>query len=84
MKMQAALDQLREKEAARLERLAWSVDDLCESLGVCRSFLYGEIRHGKLKAHKVGRSTRILEEDRLEYIKSWPPIQPSQAEPKAA
>lgn len=58
---------------------AWSVDDLCRDWNFSRSFLYGEIRAGRLQARKIGRNTRILAEDKLEYEKSWSRIEPRAA-----
>lgn len=56
---------------------AWTIDQLCDQLNCSRSFLYGEIRNGRLAAHKLGRHTRILEAERRRYVDCWRRIQPS-------
>lgn len=42
--------------------------------GVSRSFTYAEIAAGRLRATKLGRSTRILVEDAEQWLKSRPPV----------
>jgi excisionase family DNA binding protein len=59
-------------------RTAHSVDDICAAAHVSRSFVYAEIRRGKLKAYKVGRATRVLDSDFRTYLASWTPIEPSE------
>jgi excisionase family DNA binding protein len=59
-------------------RAAHSVDDICASAHVSRSFVYAEIRRGKLKAYKVGRATRVRDSDFQAYLSSWTPIEPSE------
>jgi excisionase family DNA binding protein len=57
-------------------RTAHSVDDICKAINASRSFLYCEIRRGRLKAHKVGRATRVLDSDFQDYLASWKLIEP--------
>jgi hypothetical protein len=68
-------------DATAAPRKAWTLEQFCESHSLSLSFVYNEIRSGKLKACKVGRATRILEEDRLVYLATWPRIAPSNAGP---
>jgi Helix-turn-helix domain len=66
-------------EAAAVPRKAWTIAQFCESYGFSKSFVHNEIRRGKLKAHKTGRATRILDEDRLGYLATWREIKPKPA-----
>jgi hypothetical protein len=49
----------------------------CKAGGPGRAKLYDEIRRGRLRAVKIGRSTRILVSDYQEYLASLPPVAPS-------
>jgi excisionase family DNA binding protein len=47
----------------------FTIDQVCERLGISRSLCYREIRSGNLRAHRFGRRTfRISEEDLADYI----------------
>ena len=39
-----------------------------------KTFLYAEIKSGRLKARKAGRATIVLDEDWGDFLKSLPPI----------
>jgi excisionase family DNA binding protein len=44
-------------------RLAYSIDSVCEILGVGRTRVHTLIAEGRLRAVKVGRRTLVLSED---------------------
>lgn len=55
-----------------MEKLAYSIKELSEAGGGSRSTIYENIKNGKLKARKRGRSTIILAPDAAEYLESLP------------
>jgi excisionase family DNA binding protein len=59
-----------------MEQLALTIDQAVKAGGPRRAKLYDEIRTGRLRAVKVGRSTRILISDFQAYMASLPPIEP--------
>jgi hypothetical protein len=65
-----------------MEPLALTISQALQLGGPCRSALYKDIREGKLRAVKRGRSTRILIDDYKKYLASLPAVQPVQIEPK--
>jgi excisionase family DNA binding protein len=60
-----------------MELLALTVTQAAELGGPCRSILYEDIRSGRLRAVKRGRSTRILMEDFRKYLSALPPFEPT-------
>jgi predicted DNA-binding transcriptional regulator AlpA len=56
-----------------LERL-FTVAQISQLGGPCRAKLYDDIKLGRLRAIKFGRSTRISESAYREYIQSAPPL----------
>jgi excisionase family DNA binding protein len=60
-----------------MEMLALTIAQAAKLGGPCRSAIYEDIRSGRLRAVKRGRSTRILFDDFREYLASFRPIQPS-------
>lgn len=63
-----------------MEQLAVTIDEAAKLGGPKRAKLYEEISAGRLRAVKVGRSTRILISDFQAYLTSLPAIQPSGAD----
>jgi excisionase family DNA binding protein len=59
-----------------MEQLALTISQAAKLGGPCRSALYTEIRAGRLRAVKRGRSTRILVDDFKRYLSSLPSVQP--------
>jgi hypothetical protein len=59
-----------------MEKLALTISDAVKSGGPCRSALYQDIRDGRLRVVKRGRSTRILVEDFKSYLASFPAVKP--------
>jgi excisionase family DNA binding protein len=45
------------------EKLAYGINDAVQATSVGRTFLYGEIKAGRLKTFKVGTRTLIKSED---------------------
>ena len=47
---------------------AYSVRDICESLGVSKGFVVGQIKTGKLRARRLGRRVIVLADDLRRYL----------------
>ena len=54
------------------EALAHSIDESAEIVGLGRSFLYEEIRAGRLIARKAQGRTLILHQDLVDYLSDLP------------
>ncbi|MGV7030676.1 helix-turn-helix domain-containing protein [Methylobacterium symbioticum] len=54
--------------------LSYSVAEAVGASGVGRSFLYEQIKSGRLKARKLGRRTLILAEDLQSWLAALPTI----------
>lgn len=65
-------------EAAE-RKLAWTLEELSKSSKICRSSLYEDIKTGRLRAVKRGRSTLILDADARAYLASFPEIRQGEA-----
>ena len=57
-----------------MEVLALTIAQAAKLAGLSRSAIYQEIRAGRLRAVKRGRSTRILMEDMKAYLASLPSL----------
>jgi excisionase family DNA binding protein len=55
-----------------LTRPTYRVKELVFLLRIGRSSIYEAVREGKLKAHKIGRSTVFLATDVAEYLQDLP------------
>jgi excisionase family DNA binding protein len=64
-----------------MEQLALTIDEAAKAGGPRRAKLYDEIRKGRLRAIKIGRSTRILVDDFRKYLASLPTISPARESP---
>jgi excisionase family DNA binding protein len=64
----------RQREASEhsRERTASTINEVCKRNHVCRDFIYGQIRAGRLKATKFGRVTRIFSDDEEAWQNSLP------------
>ncbi len=51
---------------------AHSIDWICEDSGLGRTFIYKEIKAGRLLARKAGRRTIILDPDYLAFLTALP------------
>jgi hypothetical protein len=60
-------------------KLAHSIAQLVEVSGLGRSFIYEEIKAGRLVARKAGRRTLVLHEDAERWLGSLPTHQPQPA-----
>ncbi len=63
-----------------MEPIAYTIDQLRPLGGPGRAKAYEEIRKGKLRAVKSGRSTRILAVDFRQYMAELPAIKPAVGE----
>ena len=66
------------------EPFAYSIDDICESGPWGRSFIYDEIKAGRLIARKARGRTIILPSDMKAYLAALPTTKDSVSEPEAA
>ena len=64
----AALTDKREPEEAN----AYSVRETCRRYSVGKTFLYAEIKEGRLKARKAGRRTLIAADDAARWFQNLP------------
>jgi excisionase family DNA binding protein len=53
-----------------IDRRAWSIPEVCETLGVSRNFLLGQIRRGLLRARRLGRRVVVLTKDLDDYLET--------------
>ena len=60
-------------------RLAYSIADLTQIAGVGRTFLYEEIKAGRLIVRKAGRRSLVLAEDAASWLASLPKLPPPAA-----
>jgi excisionase family DNA binding protein len=56
----------------RLPKLAYTITEVMEVIGVRRTKLYDEINCGNLKSRKLGSKTLILIADLEEYLANLP------------
>ena len=61
----------------QISKLAYSISDLSEMSGVGRSFLYEEIKAGRLVVTKAGRRSIVLHGDALAWLSSLPKLETS-------
>jgi excisionase family DNA binding protein len=65
--------------APSLNKLAYTLDEVAELSGHCRSSLYELINGGKLRAVKSGRRTLILADDLRSWMEAFTPVEPRRA-----
>ena len=53
-------------------KLAYSVNEAMQAIGVGRTKLYSEINAGKIKTRKLGNKTIIPAKDLSDYIEALP------------
>ena len=58
----------RPQEKRRLDLL--SIPDLCQELGMGKSWVYRHLRTGEIPSVKLGRSIKVKREDLEEYLES--------------
>ena len=59
------------------EKLAYSIDEYLERVPFKRSFVYDEIRAGRLIAQKAGSRTLITPDNAKAHLASLPVVKPS-------
>ena len=64
-----------------MEQQAITIDEAAKAGGPKRAKLYEDIRLGRLRAVKFGRSTRILISDFQKYLATAPAIKPVEVPP---
>ena len=63
--------------------LAHTIMGVCKASNTGKSKIYEEIGAGRLKAHKIGRKTIILDSDLQAWLTNLPEIQPKADGPEA-
>ena len=53
-------------------KLAYTINEACEAIGIKRTMLYREITAGRLEPRKIGNKTIILADDLNQYMKTRP------------
>lgn len=53
-------------------RYAYSISEVAKVVGVGRSYLYGEIRDGRLRIRKAGRRSLVYEQDLRAWLEALP------------
>lgn len=71
------------KQSTPPGRFAYSIEDLCNDGPFGRSFIYEEIRTGRLIARKARGRTIILPSDLEAYLAALPTIKDAAPEPEA-
>jgi excisionase family DNA binding protein len=56
--------------------MALTIIEACDATRTGKTKIYEEIKAGRLRAHKRGRTTLILPEDLREWVASLPAIEP--------
>lgn len=62
---------------AQIRKLAYSIAQLTELSGVGRSFLYEEIKAGRLVVTKAGRRSLVLYDDAVAWLTTLPKLSPA-------
>jgi len=63
-------------------KLAHSVAEFAQLVGLGRSYIYEEIKKGNLRVRKAGRRTIILEDEGQDWLSQLPVLNPrSSSEP---
>jgi excisionase family DNA binding protein len=63
-----------ETQQRRAPRRAMSIDEFCNQYGPGRTKCYEEISAGRLKAHKIGKRTVIIEDDAEDWLAKLPSL----------
>jgi excisionase family DNA binding protein len=58
------------------ERFAYSIRDVTKVTGLGRSYIYEEIKEGRLRIRKAGRRSLIFPDDLKAWLASLPAIRP--------
>jgi excisionase family DNA binding protein len=66
------MDQRQPRGPPPVCRYAYSIPEVAKAVGVGRSYIYGEIKEGRLRVRKAGRRTLIYEEDLRAWLEALP------------
>ncbi len=66
------------------ERLAYSVDELVDVLGLSRGFIFIVMDDGRLVAHKADGRTIVLRDDAVLFLRALPIREPKKAPPTSS
>ena len=58
--------------AGPVERFAYSIEEVTKVTGLGRSYIYEEIRDGRLRIRKAGRRSLVLPDDLKAWLASLP------------
>ena len=58
----------------RIEKLAYSIQELSKLSGLGRTFLYDEIKAGRLIVSKAGRRSIVLHDDAANWLARFPKL----------
>ena len=79
--LNAASENLNSMELIKMpeqtRKLAYSIVELTEISGIGRSFLYEEIKAGRLVVTKAGRRSLVLYDDALAWLTTLPKLTPT-------
>lgn len=59
-------------------KIAYTINEACDAIGIGRTMIYREIALGRLPALKIHKRTVIRAEDLREYVQNLPAIKPTQ------
>jgi excisionase family DNA binding protein len=80
-RLNAASDNVNPMELVKMpeqiRKLAYSIAELAEISGIGRSFLYEEIKAGRLVVTKAGRRSLVLYDDALAWLTTLPKLAPT-------
>jgi hypothetical protein len=62
----------KEYRKVRIEKLAYSIQELSKLSGLGRTFLYEEIKVGRLIVSKAGRRSIVLHDDATNWLAGLP------------
>jgi excisionase family DNA binding protein len=57
-----------------MDRQAFTVREFCARYGICKSTFYVEVKHGRIKARKLGGKTIILRKDAERWAAALPAL----------
>jgi excisionase family DNA binding protein len=60
-----------------MNKIAYSVSELCELAGIGRTTIYSAVGAGTLKARKIGRRTIFLHDDVIAFLHALPTSSPA-------
>lgn len=61
------------------QKLTFSIEEVVIETGISRTYIYDQIRAGRLKAVKAGRRTYVRSDDLHSFIDGLPALKPKPA-----